>query len=200
MENSKFKILFLCLTLFAAAACARREPAGSTSIITTTKPDSPPTKIFSTEPPPAATGGTVIIATAPGATPAPSTPGPTAPAPVPPPVAAASTVTGAVVSATVPLAPPVPPPPTAVEVNTVSTTEKVGLLECDTYVDRYVSCINRNVPADRQGPLVRGLESNIRRWQAMMSSATGRTDAGNDCQRAFDQTKQAMTPYGCTWE
>ena len=141
------------------------------------------------------------MATAPGATPAPSTPapGPTIPAPVPPPAAVAPSVTNAVVSATMPVAPPVPPP-TAVEIRTTSTTERVGLLECDTYVDRYTSCISGHVPVERQGALVQGLEGNIRRWQSMATTASGRTDAGNDCQRAFDLTKQAMAPYGCTWE
>ncbi|HEX5033684.1 MAG TPA: hypothetical protein VFW62_04335, partial [bacterium] len=110
---------------------------------------------------------------------------------------APANVGGAALSAAVPVA---PPPPTAVEVNTVSTTERVGLLECDTFVDRYVTCIGRNVPADRQAPLVRSLDADIRRWQAMAATAAGRTDAGNECQRAFDRTRQVMTPYGCTWE
>jgi hypothetical protein len=151
------------------------------------------------------------MATAPGATPAPSSP-----LPVSPPTAAAvgnatvsstgplvnppvpANVGSAALSAAVPLSPP--PPPVAVEIKTTSTTEKVGLLECDTYVDRYSRCITRNVPAAQQPSLVQGLETNIRRWQGMMSSGPGRTDAGNECQRAFDQTKQAMTAYGCVWE
>ncbi len=197
MAGSKFKIFSLTILLFAILSCAKRQES-ATTIISTTKPEAPPSTIFSNEPP--SQGGTVIMATAPGATPVPATPapGPTIPPPSAVIPSAPSAVTGAALSAAVPVAPP--PPPIAVEVSTLSTTEKVGLLECDTYVDRFVSCINRNVPADRQAPLIRGLESNIRRWQSMMSSAAGRTDAGNDCQRAFDQTRQAMTPYSCTWE
>lgn len=202
MEKLSLKISILGLSLLAASACARREPGSTTTILTTTKPDAAPTTIFTNEPPPPAQGGTVIMATAPGATPAPATPapGPTIPAPVPAPQAAAGAVTNAVVSATMPVAPPIPPPPTAVEIRTTSTTEKVGLLECDTYVDRYTACISRHVPVERQSALVQGLEGNIRRWQSMAATAGGRTDAGNDCQRAFDLTKQAMAPYGCTWE
>jgi hypothetical protein len=198
MADSKLKIFSLTILFFAVLSCTKRQES-ATTIISTTKPEAPSTTIFSNEPP--SQGGTVIMATAPGATPAPATPapGPTIPPPSAVIPSAPSAVTGAVLSAAVPVAPP-PAPPTAVEVSTLSTTEKVGLLECDTFVDRYVSCINRNVPADRQAPLIRGLESNIRRWQSMMSTAAGRTDAGNDCQRAFDQTRQAMTPYSCTWE
>jgi hypothetical protein len=196
MQNSSLKFLALFLLIFISLACAKREEAPQ--IISTEKPEAAPTTIISNQPP--REGGTVIMATAPGATPAPSVPtpppGPTIPAPSS--ATSVAPVTAAAVSATVPISPP--PPPVAVEIKTTSTTEKVGLLECDTYVDRYSRCLTRNVPADQRGPLVQGLEMNIRRWQGMTSSAPGRTDAGNECQRAFDQTKQAMTAYGCVWE
>ncbi|HKY64635.1 MAG TPA: hypothetical protein VJR29_14615 [bacterium] len=188
MDSMTLKILALAATFLAISSCAKREEA----VVTPDKGE--PRQ-----------GGTVIMVTGPGATPPPATPGalnpteplvaatnPLANPPAPP------NVRGAALSAAVPVAPP--PPPTAVEVNTLSTTERVGLLECDTFVDRYVSCLNKNVPAERQAPLVRGLESDIRRWQTMAASAAGRTDAANECQRAFDRTRQVMTPYGCTWE
>jgi len=143
-------------------------------------------------------GGTVIMGSG-GSTPIP-VPAPPAP-PSPPPVASnPTTPTQIAPVAPVSAAVAAPAPITAVEPRTVSTNEKVGVLRCDTFVERYVSCITHNVPADQRGPLVEDLESSIRRWQAMTSTPNGTTDAGNECLRTFDRTKQAMAPYGCTWE
>ena len=202
IRHKKYLLLPL---LFLMLACARREEKDV--IITTTKPDLAPNNAIISDVKPQREGGTVIMATAPGATPPPSQPSPVPAVPPPSTTSLTTTTTTGVTAVTAPVGEiavaatvPVKPPPTAVEVGTVSVPEKVGLLECDTFVDRYTSCINRNVPLNQQGPMIRGLESDVKRWQAMMGTATGRTDAANDCQRAFDRTKQAMTAYSCAWE
>ena len=89
---------------------------------------------------------------------------------------------------------------TAVEPKTLSTNDKVGVLRCDTFVDRYVTCITKNVPKDKQDPLLHELETWVTRWKGMAVTPQGVTDVGNACLSTFDRTKQAMATYGCTWE
>lgn len=99
---------------------------------------------------------------------------------------------------TVPVAPPAAP--TAVEAGTMSTTEKVGVLECDKYVSNYVSCISTNVPAAERTDRIRNLETSIRKWQTMAASEQGRTDAANECLAARDLARQDTRNMGCEWQ
>lgn len=90
-------------------------------------------------------------------------------------------------------------PITAAEGRSLLTTN-VGILECDTYVDNYVTCISKNVPVNQREPLFRELEQSIQLWQSMTGTPGGKTDVINACRRAKQAAKQAMTVYGCKWE
>lgn len=79
-------------------------------------------------------------------------------------------------------------------------TTNVGILECDTYVDNYVTCISKDVPPNQRAPLLRELEQSIQLWQSMTGTPGGKTDVINACRRAKQAARQAMTVYGCKWE
>jgi len=136
-------------------------------------------------------GGTIITASG-GITPMPTA----KPNPTLPPVALNPDVGAPNPPAAVVATAPQAPLPPVVE----PSRGRVGILRCDTFVDRYLTCINRQVPAESRAPLLRDLEASIQRWKEMAKTPSGATDVGNECLSAFDRTKQAMTPYACTWE
>jgi len=187
------KTCLCCLLgiLFLTPACSNKEN-NQAAVLTTTPTSTAP-----------AQGGMVIDVksnTLP-APEAPNNPPPAAEAEAPvtvvnaPPVevaqAPAATTTTTVVAA--------PSVPTAAKINTPSTTEKVGVLECDNFIDKYTSCLGKNVPEPARDALADNLDQAIRNWQDMAKTPQGATDLKNSCITMKDRTRQAMSVYGCAW-
>jgi len=76
---------------------------------------------------------------------------------------------------------------------------KVGVPECDEYVDKYQKCISGKVPEAAQAALKAGFETAVVQWQKTAATPEGKTGLAMACKAALDGAKQSMGTYGCEW-
>jgi len=108
------------------------------------------------------------------------------PAPTPPPESAG----GDAVAPEAPEGPadaPKPPPYTP-----------FGLPECDTFLTKYLSCVEERVPADQRGRFEDELRENRTRWWKLAEMQQGTVAVGLAC-RIFAESKKTdlAVDYGC---
>jgi hypothetical protein len=77
-----------------------------------------------------------------------------------------------------------------------------GIGGCDDYINRYRTCVNNGVadgsiPVDRRSALVRGLNVQVRQWQADV--AAGKTsELVSACAEADKKARPELVNVGCT--
>lgn len=76
---------------------------------------------------------------------------------------------------------------------------KVGIPECDDYIDKYQKCLSGKVPAAAQAAMKAGFDQTVDAWQKTAATPEGKTGLAMACKAAIDGSKQAMNAYGCEW-
>jgi hypothetical protein len=73
-----------------------------------------------------------------------------------------------------------------------------GLPECDTFLTRYLSCVEGRVPADQRGKFEEELRENRTRWWKLAEMQQGTVAVGLAC-RIFAESKKTdlAVDYGC---
>lgn len=83
---------------------------------------------------------------------------------------------------------------------TASTSgDKIGVAECDEYLDKYEACISSKVPEAARAQLKSSLDTTRKSWKEIASTPEGKSGMAVTCKTAMDAAKQSMSAYGCTW-
>ena len=99
-----------------------------------------------------------------------------------------------------PAADPVASPTTAdaAAPEAIPVVTKFGVAECDTYVDKYLSCIEGKVTAEEREKLMAGFEANRTKWRAMSTMKESAVALGIACRAATQKAKEELSvEYGC---
>jgi hypothetical protein len=98
-----------------------------------------------------------------------------------------------------------PPPATsstpsasATAASTASPAPGFGVPECDDYIKKYSSCIDKLAPA-AQGASRQALEQSRAAWKQAASTDQGKAALAASCKAASDAAAPAMRAQGCTW-
>jgi hypothetical protein len=74
-----------------------------------------------------------------------------------------------------------------------------GVPECDSYMQKYLACIDSKVPEAARAQLRQTLEQSKAAWEQAASTAEGRAALASACTQAEAAAKQGMQAYGCAW-
>jgi len=74
-----------------------------------------------------------------------------------------------------------------------------GVPECDSYMQKYVSCIESKVPEAGRAMLKQGLDQTKAAWKQAAATPAGKAGLAQACTQAAAAAKQAMGAYGCAW-
>ena len=78
------------------------------------------------------------------------------------------------------------------------TVTSFGVPECDTYVTKYLACVEGKVPADQKDKLVEAFEANRTKWRAMSTTKEGAMALSVTCKAATEKAREALSvDYGC---
>lgn len=77
--------------------------------------------------------------------------------------------------------------------------DKVGVAECDEYIEKYQKCIGDKVPEAARDMLKSTFETAIKSWKEAAQTPEGKASLATACKTALDAAKQAMGTYGCSW-
>lgn len=82
---------------------------------------------------------------------------------------------------------PEPPPPMP-----------FGVPECDTFVTKFLACVEIRVPADQQPRLLADLQENRAKWRQLATMSQGHVALGLACRTMAQRVKSDLiVDYGC---
>jgi hypothetical protein len=105
-----------------------------------------------------------------------------------------------------------PPPPATTATTAPATRAEVaaapaatvaagdfGVPACDSYMKKYMACIDSKVPEQGRAMMRQSLEQTKAQWKQAASTPQGRDGLTMACTQAEAAAKQATAAYGCTW-
>ncbi len=74
-----------------------------------------------------------------------------------------------------------------------------GVPECDSYMKKYLACIDSKVPEMARAPLKQAFDQQKAAWKQAAATPQGKAALASGCTQAEAASKQAMAAYGCQW-
>ncbi len=74
-----------------------------------------------------------------------------------------------------------------------------GVPECDSYMKKYLACIDSKVPEMARAPLKQALDQQKAAWKQAAATPQGKAALATGCTQAEAASKQSMAAYGCQW-
>ena len=79
-----------------------------------------------------------------------------------------------------------------------ATTDRVGIKECDDYIDQYQLCLNDKVPKEARDSLAASLNQMRTSWKAAASTPSVKASLAQTCTQARQAAKASLAAYGCS--
>ncbi len=79
---------------------------------------------------------------------------------------------------------------------TTSSSEKIGIAECDDFIAKYNACISDHVPAAKKAEYKENIDAFARAWKQLMANSDKNTVAAA-CKRHSDMARENMKSFGC---
>lgn len=84
--------------------------------------------------------------------------------------------------------------------NEVATTgDKVGVPECDEYIEKYEACLNSKVPEAQRAMYKSSFETMRKSWKEAAANPQAKAALATGCKQAMETAKTALGSYACTW-
>ena len=82
---------------------------------------------------------------------------------------------------------------------TTASADKIGIPECDDYIEKYEACVNSKVPEAQRAALKSAFETARNSWKQAAANPQGKAAIASGCKQAHDMAKQQMSAYSCAW-
>ncbi len=76
---------------------------------------------------------------------------------------------------------------------------RVGIPECDNYLDKYGTCLVEHVPESTRPLMAKSLSDTREAWRRAASEEGGRAQLLETCKSAAAAARRAMKAFGCEW-
>jgi uncharacterized membrane protein len=80
-----------------------------------------------------------------------------------------------------------------------STGDKIGVPECDEYIEKVEACLNSKVPEAQRGMFKSSFETVRKQWKETAANPQAKAGLATGCKQAMETAKQAYSSFGCTW-
>ena len=82
---------------------------------------------------------------------------------------------------------------------TTASGDKIGVAECDEFIQKYEACVNSKVPETSRSMVKANLDTMRTAWKKAAETPQGKAGLAQGCKMALDQAKTSMGSYGCSW-
>ena len=82
---------------------------------------------------------------------------------------------------------------------TTASGDKVGVAECDEFIQKYEACVNSKVPETARSMVKANLDTMRTAWKKAAETPQGKAGLATGCKQALEQAKTTMGSYGCSW-
>ena len=77
--------------------------------------------------------------------------------------------------------------------------DKIGVSECDEYIEKYEACVNSKVPEAQRAMLKAPFEAQRKAFKDAAANPQAKAGLATGCKQAIETAKQSMSAYSCTW-
>lgn len=77
--------------------------------------------------------------------------------------------------------------------------DKIGVPECDEYIEKYEACINTKVPEAQREAFKPSFEAIRKGWKESASNPQTKATLAGGCKQAIETAKQSMSAFSCAW-
>jgi hypothetical protein len=82
---------------------------------------------------------------------------------------------------------------------TTASGDKIGVAECDEFIQKYEACVNSKVPESGRSMVKANLDAMRNAWKKAAETPQGKAGLAQGCKTALEQAKTTMGSYGCSW-
>lgn len=79
------------------------------------------------------------------------------------------------------------------------TGDKIGVPECDEYIEKYEACVNSKVPEAQRAMLKAPFEAQRKAFKDAAANPQAKAGLATGCKQAIETAKQSMSAYSCAW-
>jgi len=76
--------------------------------------------------------------------------------------------------------------------------DKIGIPECDEYIEKYTKCISDKVPEAARQQMKDAMDQSTKAWKEA-AAGPAKDGLATACKAALDAAKQATASMGCEW-
>ena len=76
--------------------------------------------------------------------------------------------------------------------------DKIGIAECDEYIEKYTKCISDKVPEAARAQMKDAMDQSAKAWKEA-AAGPAKDGLATACKAALDAAKQATASMGCEW-
>ncbi len=80
-----------------------------------------------------------------------------------------------------------------------ATGDKIGVAECDEYIEKYEACINSKVPEAQRAMLKTSFEAQRKAFKDAAANPQAKAGLATGCKQAIETAKQSTSAYACAW-
>jgi hypothetical protein len=82
---------------------------------------------------------------------------------------------------------------------TTASADKIGVAECDDYLEKYETCIKSKVPASVAPSLEASITATRNSWKSVAANPQTKGTLAAACTSILEATKKSTASYNCTW-
>ena len=90
-------------------------------------------------------------------------------------------------------------PATSPATTTASSSDSIGVAECDAYIAAYEKCVRDKVPEAARAQSNAALAQSRKSWKELAANPQTKATLAGACKTAMDAARQSMKAYGCTF-
>ena len=80
---------------------------------------------------------------------------------------------------------------------TTASADKIGVPECDNYIEKYEACITGKVPEAARQQMKNSCDLTRKSWKDLAANPQTKSSLASACKQSQEAAKQAMTAYQC---
>ena len=90
-------------------------------------------------------------------------------------------------------------PTTPTTPETASSGDKIGVAECDEYIEKYEACLTKNVPEQSRALMKSSFDQTRKTWKEIAGNPQTKASLSGVCKQAKEAAKQATSAFHCDW-
>lgn len=96
-------------------------------------------------------------------------------------------------------APATSQPATSPATTTASSSDSIGVAECDAFIKSYEACVKDKVPEAARAQFNSTLAQWRKSWRDLAANPQTKPTLASACKTQLDAARQSMKAYGCTF-